>query len=130
MYTGVSNGAIVMALQRIFRWGCTRYYRLVATLILVIGGIRMLKLLNAIKNKAYYMSSPKKCNCVLNSLFRGRACPGDQQAAIHMLSICYGITQGKNGRRIDYNPVELRRELLKERRKLLRLQQFCRTTYA
>ena len=51
------------------------------------------------------------------------------KAAIYVLSKRYGITQRKNGRRIDYNPVELRRELLKESREFLRLQQFCRTAY-
>ena len=56
--------------------------------------------------------------------------PGHQQAAIHVLPKCYGITQRKNGRRIDHNPIELRRELLKKSSEFLRLQQFCRTTDA
>jgi hypothetical protein len=45
-----------------------------------------------------------------------------------MLSKRYGITQRKNGRGVNHDPIELRRELLKEGSQFLRLQQFRRTT--
>ena len=102
---------------------------LVATVIVVVRRIGAVDLLNAIKDKTYYVFAAKKCNCILDGLCRGGSCSGYHQAAIYVLSKCYGITQRKNGRRIDYNPVELRRELLKESSEFLRLQQFCRTAY-
>ena len=51
---------------------------------------------------------PKQCNGILNGLCGRRSCLGYQQAAIYVLPKCDGITQWKNGRRIDYNPVKLR----------------------
>ena len=102
---------------------------LVATVIVVVRRIGAVDLLNAIEDKSYYVFAPKKSNGILNGLCGRRSCPGYQQAAIYVLPECDGITQWKNGRRIDYNPVKLRRQLLKEGGEFLWLQQFCRTTY-